>query len=168
MIKTVLRRLRGLVGMAISWAIPWSIGLGVTGGLLVYFLPNFPPGVSRLDVAIEAAVLYGLNGAVMGFLTGGVFSMVLMAAERKRELSNLDGSRFALWGGVAGAATSLAFVLPSLAAGHSSVLVGSVIVGIAVGLGSSSAAAALKIAKSAVAIGPGPEMGGGLALPGEE
>lgn len=157
-----------MVGMAVSWAVPWSIVIGITGGLLVYFLPPYPQGVSRTAVALQAVLAYGLNGAVIGFLTGSVFSMVLMAAERKQELSALKQSRFALWGAVAGAVPSLAMVLPALAGGYTSLIAGTVIVAVAVGLGASSAAASLRIAKSGLAPGPAPSSRDELALPESE
>jgi hypothetical protein len=153
-LRMVLRKLRGMVGMGVTWAIPWGIVLGVTGGLLVSFIPDFPPGVSRIGIALQAALTNGLIGAVIGFATGSVFSVVLMAAERKRDLPNLKKGRFALWGALAGAVSSLAIVLPPIAQGQAGLGVGAVFVGVAMGLGAGSAAASLAIAKSGLALEP--------------
>ncbi|MFC1790869.1 hypothetical protein ACFL0I_00160 [Gemmatimonadota bacterium] len=160
-----MRRLRGIVGMGISWAVPWGVVIGITGGLLISLLPAFPPGVSRLAVALQAALLNGFTGAVMGFATGSVFSLVLMAAERKRDLPNLKSTRFALWGGLAGAVSSLAIVLPALAQGQAGLIGAAVVVGVTVGLGVGSATASLAIARSDLTLDPATGTEGQHALP---
>jgi hypothetical protein len=134
--------------MGLTWAIPWGIVIGITGALLISLLPSFPPSVSRWAVAIQTALNNGFTGAVMGFATGGVFSIVLMAAERRRELQVLKKARFALWGAVAGAISSLAVVLPALAGGYGGLAGAAAFMGITAGLGAGSAAASLAIARS--------------------
>lgn len=91
--KNLLRRIRGAVGMGLTWAIGW----GSVGGLieLIYNLwPGFPLGPV---VDIWPFVL-----AIPGFLGGVVFSVVLRIAAGRRRFDELSLPRFAAWGAVAG------------------------------------------------------------------
>ena len=160
-VRNFLRRLRGMLGMALSWAVPWGVVIGTAGGLLTYFLVRTPPGVSRISVALHAAWGNGISGAMLGFVTGSIFSGVLWAAERQRSLPNLRASRFALWGAVAGGFPCIVMVLPPVAAGAVGTIVGTSLVAVAIGLGAASAVASLRIAQS------GPEFEAGTSLDAE-
>lgn len=93
-----LRRIRGAVGMGLTWALVWA-PVAVLIGLAVD-----PDGsMDEMWVAI---------GAIPGFLGGIVFSAVLAIAERRRRLDQLSLPRFAAWGAVAGLLVgSLPFVI---------------------------------------------------------
>jgi hypothetical protein len=87
--KKWLRRLRGAVGMGLTWAVGWAVvGGGVMEGLV-------DPHGKILDMWPQTL-------AIPGFLSGAVFSMVLWVAAGRRRFDELSLSRFAAWGAVAG------------------------------------------------------------------
>lgn len=94
--KKVLRRLRGAVGMGLTWAFAW-----------------FAAGVALLLVVgpDAADVPFPIGFAMFGFLAGATFSTVLGITEGRRRFEQLSIPRFALWGAVGGALLSVAFVL---------------------------------------------------------
>lgn len=153
MLRALLRKLRGIAGMALSWAIGWGAVFGLTAGLIGLFGLTPAPGMSQVVAAFQVTIFFGTMGAVLGFLTGSVFSLVLMAAERKRRLSDLRTPRFALWGAAAGGMALLPIVFSGLAEGSIAVGLGSVFVSVAAGLGAASAVASLKTAQSGSAPG---------------
>ena len=86
--KKWLRRIRGALGMGLTWALVWA-PVAVLIGMLVD-----PDGsMDEMWVAI---------GAYPGFLGGVVFSVVLGIAARRRRLDELSLSRVAAWGAAAG------------------------------------------------------------------
>ena len=96
-----LRRIRGAIGMGLTWAFGWAIA-----GLLIGALSVLLPG--RLwDAFFEVfdAPLPAL--AVPGFFAGVFFSTVLGIAARRRSFRELSLPRFAAWGAVGGALLTL-------------------------------------------------------------
>lgn len=96
-----LRRLRGALGMGLTWAVAWA-PIGVLFGIIVD-----PTGA--MDEPWIAV------GALPGFLGGMVFSAALGLAEGRRRFDELSLSRFAAWGGVGGlllGALPFAFLAP--------------------------------------------------------
>jgi hypothetical protein len=89
----ITRRLRGLVGMATTWGVCFAAlsSLFFLGIRLAGSLPLEMFG-ARAVIAIAA------RGFVFGALAGALFSLVLVAAERRRTLSGLSSGRVALWG----------------------------------------------------------------------
>lgn len=84
-----LRRLRGAVGMGLTWAVAW-FGLGAVFGLAAFDLTG-------------AAFLYNaLASAAAGVIGGTSFSVVLAIAEGRRRFDQMSVPRFALWGAVGG------------------------------------------------------------------
>ncbi|MBK6487260.1 MAG: hypothetical protein IPF98_10390 [Gemmatimonadetes bacterium] len=69
--KKWLRRLRGAVGMGLTWAVGWAI-TGVLVGVASLLLPNLPWDAF---FAVFDAPLPAL--AIPGFVGGAIFSMVL-------------------------------------------------------------------------------------------
>lgn len=165
--RKLLRRLRGILGMALSWAIPWGVAIGTTGGLLAYFIVRLPPGVSRIVVALQAALGNGISGAVLGFLTGGVFSVVLISAEHQRSLPDLKESRFALWGAVAGAASAGVMILPALTLGQIPALAWAVLMAVGTSLGVVSSVSSLRIAQAGLELESGDPTPDERSLPGD-
>ena len=86
--KKWLRRIRGAVGMGLTWAVVWAV-VAVLIGLLV-------------DPDGSADEMWPAIGAYPGFLGGVVFSVVLAAAGRRRSLDDLSIGRVAAWGAGAG------------------------------------------------------------------
>ena len=95
------RRIRGAVGMGLTWALAWALV-----GLLIGVTSNLLPGLPW-DAFFEVfdAPLPAL--AIPGFVGGALFSMVLGIAGRRRRFAELSLPRFAAWGAVGGLLLSL-------------------------------------------------------------
>ena len=91
-----LRRIRGAVGMGLTWAVAWA-GVGILIGVTSLLLPGLP--WDRF-FAIFDAPLPAL--AVPGFVGGAVFSILLGVAARRRRFSELSLPLFAVCGAVGG------------------------------------------------------------------
>ena len=103
-----LRRIRGAVGMGLTWALGWALA-GVLIGVSSVLLPGLPwDAFFRVFDAPLPAL------AVPGFIGGVIFSTVLGIAGRGRRFRELSLSRFTAWGAVAGALLSL---VPAAAVG---------------------------------------------------
>jgi len=85
--KKWLRRIRGAIGMGLTWAIAW-FGAGIILLLVV--------GFGAADVPFP--ILFG----VFGFLAGVTFSGVLGIVEGRRRFDQMSLPRFAGWGAVGG------------------------------------------------------------------
>jgi hypothetical protein len=97
--KNWLRRIRGAIGLGLTWAAGWSAaGFVMLLGLLLI-------KGARPDVPIP--LVFG----VFGFVGGVTFSVVLNLLEGRRRFAQLSVPRFAAWGAVAGFLLSVAFVL---------------------------------------------------------
>ena len=98
---TWLRRVRGAVGVGLTWAAAWAIV-----GLLIGVASNLMPGLPwNLLFDVFDAPLPAL--AIPGFLGGVFFSVVLGIVERHRSLAELSLPRFIAWGAVGGLLLSL-------------------------------------------------------------
>ena len=96
--KKWLRRIRGAIGMGLTWAAAWAgAGVALMLGLLL-------TTGSRPDVPIP--LVFG----VFGLLGGVGFSGVLSLLEGRRRFAQMSVPRFAGWGAAAGFLLSLAFV----------------------------------------------------------
>jgi hypothetical protein len=86
--KKWLRRIRGAVGMGLTWALVWA------------------PVAVLIGIAIDPDgsmdEMWPAIGAFPGFLGGVVFSVVLAIAARRRRLDELSLPRVAAWGACAG------------------------------------------------------------------
>ena len=89
------RRLRGIVGTGLTWAVGWGVAFA---GLFATL--GFPYGG-----LVEAAV----NGIILGFSAGGSFAIILSIAERRRTLQELSLRRVGVWGGIGGMTLLLLF-----------------------------------------------------------
>lgn len=99
--KRWLRRIRGAVGMGLTWAVGWAL-FGVLIGVTSVLLPGLP-----WDLFFEVfdAPLPAL--AIPGFVGGALFSTVLGIAGRRRRFDELSLPRFGAWGAVGGLLLSL-------------------------------------------------------------
>ncbi|HEX2208133.1 MAG TPA: hypothetical protein VHG93_10665 [Longimicrobium sp.] len=86
--KKGLRRIRGAIGMGLTWAVVWA-PVAVLIGMFV-------------DPDGSMDEMWPAIGAYPGFLGGVVFSVVLAIAARRRGLDELSLSRVAAWGAAAG------------------------------------------------------------------
>jgi len=99
--KNWLRRLRGAVGMGLTWAAGWAI-VGLLIGVTSILLPGLPwdSFFEFFDAPLPAL-------AVPGFVGGALFSIVLGVAARRRRFDELSLPRFAAWGALGGFLLSL-------------------------------------------------------------
>jgi hypothetical protein len=147
-IPLLLRRLRGVLAMALLWALAWALVAAAVGwwrGQRAHAVVVFRDGV-RIPVtagtwAFESAQL----GTVIGLVSGVSFALLLMIAERRRgSASELPRGRVALWGALAallGVGSAGALFLWPLAAVTSVVAVtGAVLAGALLVLAQRSAA----------------------------
>ena len=97
----LLRRIRGIVGTALTWATGWGILGAVVSALAI--LASGP-----WDGAPVAGMIFlgALFLATYGFIAGLVFSLVVLAAERRRTLHQLTLPRVPR-GAVSGASSWL-------------------------------------------------------------
>lgn len=87
-----LRRIRGAIGMGVTWAVGWIlVGALLALGLWVAGLD--PPGFFWVITEV-----FG----ILGFLGGSIFSALLRLTEGGRKFDELSLPRFAAWGGFGG------------------------------------------------------------------
>ena len=80
------RRIRAAIGMGLTWGVAWS-----GAGALLARVPGF-------STDLPLPLLF----APLGFVTGVVFSGILVAIERRRRFDRLSVLRFGVWGAVSG------------------------------------------------------------------
>ena len=95
--KTWLRRIRGALGMGLTWAI-----VGFVAGMGIELIHNIWPNPVGSAVDIWPAAL-----AYPGFLGGVAFSVVLGIAGRRSRFDELTLPGVAAWGAVGGLLVSL-------------------------------------------------------------
>ena len=128
--QTLLRRMRGLLGLGIFSAAAWAaVGVGIIAVISVVDPPSIGPGEGPL----WAAFVFGRAGFVAGVMAGAVLAF----AERHRRLADLTLPRVALWGAIGG------LLLPWIGAAPRPMML---ILGV---LGSGSAVAAVALARRA-------------------
>ena len=128
--KKWLRRIRGAIGMGLTWAIAW-FGAGLILLLVV--------GFGAADVPFP--LVFGL----LGFLAGVMFSGVLGIVEGRRRFDQMSLPRFAVWGGIGGLLLSGIFVLAAALGGEALLVLGPVLAL----AGAGSAAGSLAVARMA-------------------
>ncbi len=93
--KKWLKRIRGAIGMGLTWAAGWSL----VGGLLAVLPGAMPVGFPSL---LELVVGFVAQFAAMGFVGGVAFSAVLGMTEGRRRFDQMSLPRFAGWGALGG------------------------------------------------------------------
>jgi hypothetical protein len=99
--KNWMRRIRGAIGMGLTWAAGWAF-FGVLLGVTSRLLPGLPwdSFFEVFDAPLPAL-------AVPGFFGGVIFSIVLGIVAHDRKFNELSIPRFAVWGAVGGLLLSL-------------------------------------------------------------
>lgn len=95
-LRLIWRRVRGLIGTAITWAGAFAlVGLGVGAGFWV-------TGQAIFDFSGAGWLwLWAQVGAVSGAISGAAFSLAVMAVERHGDFRIISPFRFGLLGAVA-------------------------------------------------------------------
>jgi hypothetical protein len=84
--RTWLRRIRGAIGMGITWAAVW------------FAAGSVPRWVFGVNTDAPLPLVFGL----FGLMAGIVFSAVLALTEGRRRFDEMSLRRFAVWGAVGG------------------------------------------------------------------
>ena len=98
--SNILRSLRGLLGIGLTWGIVWAAVMIAVGMIIEVVDPD------SIDPGEEPIVLGAMVGLV-GFISGLVFGGLLSIAERQKTISDLSLSRVAMWGILVSAAFPL-------------------------------------------------------------
>lgn len=93
--QKLLRRVRGALGMGLTWGLACGALLG-----------PFP----RWVLGMESDLPFGLLFAGLGFISGVIFSAMLVVVERKRRFDQLSIPRFAVFGATGGLIIAAFFV----------------------------------------------------------
>ena len=133
--KKWLKRIRGAIGMGLSWAAAWA-GVGAIVALVGLVFAGAGP------VAMATAVV---GFAVAGFIGGAAFSVVLGIAEGRRRFDQMSLPRFVAWGAVGGL---LLFMLWGGGAGET-IMGKALMASMMTLLGAGSAAGSLALARRA-------------------
>ena len=115
----MLRRLRGLIGTALTWGV---VGVACS---VVLFLSNYKAWpIDAVHWQRSLTILAGFlaGGALWGGASGVAFGLVLLSAVRRRGYQYLSSSRITAWGAIAGAAFPLLLYTPILLQGAQNVL----------------------------------------------
>lgn len=91
--RRLLRRIRGAIGMGVTWGAAWS------------FAGSIPRWVLGINTDAPFPLIFG----VLGFIAGVTFSGLLALAERRRTFDQMSLPRFAGWGAVGGVLLSALF-----------------------------------------------------------
>lgn len=91
--RKLLQRIRGTIGMGLTWGAAWSV-VGL---------------VPRWVFGFNADAPFPLIFGVLGFIAGVTFSGVLMLTEGRRRFDQMSLPRFAGWGAVGGLLLSALF-----------------------------------------------------------
>jgi hypothetical protein len=100
--KKWARRIRGAIGMGLTWAAAW-FGAGILLARVSSSNPDLP---------------FALMFAPLGFVTGVIFSGILVGIEGRRRFDRMSLSRFAGWGAVSGLLLSGIFVVGAALGGE--------------------------------------------------
>ena len=134
--KKWLRRLRGAVGMGLTWAAAWfGVGAIILSAIVVF--GGAPAGIGLVEVFANSVPL-----AVAGFLGGAAFSGVLTIAEGRRRFDEVSLPRFAASGAVGGLLLSVLLLSISGPLSLTNVVVAGVVTLLSAGSAAGSAALA--------------------------
>jgi hypothetical protein len=132
--KPWLRRVRGAVGMGLTWAAVWG-----PAGVLLGMIVDPDGSMDEMWVAV---------GAYPGFVAGVVFSAVLGIAAGRRRIDELSLARVGGWGALAGLLVgALPFAVGAATAELPHSRLGAVVIGSIALLSAVSAAGSLALAR---------------------
>jgi hypothetical protein len=143
--KLFIRRLRGMIGMGVTWAVPWGIVGGLISVVQILLAVGTNPAPAR--VALQVFLTIGAFWAVWGFVWGVAFVALLSKVERNGTLETLKMRRVAAWGAIAGALPGLILVVAFFTARQVGSLADYAFVAATSSLGAAFAAISLKLAR---------------------
>jgi hypothetical protein len=137
-----LRRLRGAIGLGVSWAIGWA-PIGAAVGVVLGLTLGAPIGLGGV-VLVNATVF-----ALLGFAAGALFSTALRLSEGRRRFEELSLPRLTALGGAGGLVLGGLVVGAGLWGIATTPTVAVAVVAASTMLGAGSAAGTLAIARQA-------------------
>lgn len=140
--KSWWRRVRGALGMGLTWAFGWA-PMGAVLGSVLWLIQDPPLGIMRI-VTINATAL-----GVLGFIGGTIFSTVLRLAAGSKRFDELTLPRFAALGAGGGLVLGALAVGVGLWGASTVPVLGVAVAGAATLLGAGSAAGTLALARRA-------------------
>ena len=136
--KQSLRRIRGAIGVGITWALAWAP--------VAVFV-----GTQIIDPDDTMDEMWVMVGVLPGFFSGVIFSIVLGIFARRRRLDDLSIPRVAGWGAIAGLLIGiLPFVIGDTDGSPPAWLLAAIIIPSFTLLSTLSAAATLAVARRAL------------------
>ncbi len=138
--KKWMQRIRGAIGIGLTWAVGWAPVGALTGLITGVLLGGVPLGV----IATNYAVMFG----VLGLVGGTIFSTVLALAEGRRRFDQLSLRRFVGLGALGGLLLGGLAVTAGIL-GPGLTILDAAIAGVSTLLGAGSAAGTLAIARAA-------------------
>jgi hypothetical protein len=93
----LLRKLRGLMGVGLTWGILWAMVMAAIG---VIFWVVDPDSIDPGEGPLIASAIVGFQG----FVAGVGFGLLLSFAETRKRMLDLSLIRVAIWGMLASAA----------------------------------------------------------------
>src|SRR5262249_27873222 len=92
--RNFLKRCRGIFGMGLTWAVAFAAFFLTLTSALGFFDPDsIDPG--------ETPMLFARIGALVGFVAGSTFGVLLSFVEARKRILNLSLMRAGLWGAIA-------------------------------------------------------------------
>jgi hypothetical protein len=137
-----LRRLRGAIGLGVSWAVGWA-PIGAVVGVVLGVTVGAPIGLGGV-VLVNATAF-----AILGFAGGALFSTALRLSEGRRRFEELSMPRLTALGAAGGLVLGGLVVGSGLWGIATTPLVAAAVVGVSTTLGAGSAAGTLAIARQA-------------------
>lgn len=144
------RRLRGALGVAVSWGVVW----GTVGGVLEALF-GLPPAGAGVGIVLREFARGFAAFAMIGGVGSAVFSLALGLEGRRRSFADMSMARFGLWGGLAGLTVGLVLYSPLVLAPNGlftvaeAILRTSLAVGVTTAIGALSATGSLRLARMA-------------------
>lgn len=142
-----LRRLRGLVGIATTWGVAFSIMMTtlLIGRWALGGFHSFVLGPRQITVAL-------IEFFLMGGLAGTLFSLFFASGERRQTLETLSLPRVALWGFLGVSVPTAALTLGAIFMYGRGLLVAPLSIALAGAMGSAMSVATIKLARRAPAL----------------
>ncbi len=144
----MLRRLRGLLGLALSWSVVW-----IVVGLGIYLVDGV---VNGRAIYWDRIPTFALRLGLVGALCGSVFALLVAVLERRQTFGGLTFRRMALWGALGGC------VFPAVILSTQDITMGGTevaVFGLFGGLGVLSSLGILALARRAPVLAHGGERG---------
>ena len=121
--RTILRRLRGVLTTALLWAPVWALAGAAMAGYQIHRMHRWHRAYRDDPTTAASHVPTTLEGwgwsyvgekalafAIAGAISGAVFALVVAALERRRTFGQLAMGRIAAWGALGGMTIPVVFL----------------------------------------------------------